>query len=160
MGQPSWYSSLNLDPDPTSPGYGHTNDIIATVQGIFFAGGFFGCLFAGLVGNRLGRIRSFQVCSVICIVGGAIQTGATNQAMVCAEQILLEGERGLTIGQYIVARFITGFATGHAFSAMPVYFSEVSPPHFRGLMTGAHGCFINVGYATANWIGSGFARIR
>ena len=82
VGQPSFYASLGLDPDPISPGYGYTRDIIATVQGIFFAGGAFGCLFAGAVGNRLGRIRSLQLSVVICVVGAAIQTGAVAPAMV------------------------------------------------------------------------------
>ncbi|KEF53969.1 uncharacterized protein A1O9_09764 [Exophiala aquamarina CBS 119918] len=136
LGQPSFYTSLNLDADPSSPGYRHTNDFIATIQGILFAGGFFGAIFAA-VASRFGRVRGFQICASFAIAGGAIQTGARNQ------------------GMYILARFITGFATGHAFAAMPVYFAEVAPPHSRGFMAGAHGCFINVGYASANWIGFG-----
>ncbi|KEF51066.1 uncharacterized protein A1O9_12882 [Exophiala aquamarina CBS 119918] len=137
IGQPSFYASIDLDPDPTSPGYRHTSDIIATVQGIFFAGGALGCIFAGSVGRLLGRIRSFQLCAAICITGAAIQTGAVNQAM------------------YIAARFITGFGTGHTFAAMPVYLAEVAPPHSRGLMVGVHGSVVNVGYMTAAWVGFG-----
>jgi hypothetical protein len=38
-------------------------------------------------------------------------------------------------------------------AAMPTYFTEVAPPHSRGLITGAHGLFINIGYCTAGWIG-------
>lgn len=52
-----------------------------------------------------------------------------------------------------MARLITGLATGHTVAAMPTYFSEVAPPHSRGLMAGAHGTFINVGYAVAAWVG-------
>jgi MFS family permease len=37
--------------------------------------------------------------------------------------------------------------------AMPTYFSEVSPPHSRSLMAGAHGSGINIGYAIAGWVG-------
>lgn len=36
---------------------------------------------------------------------------------------------------------------------MPTYFAEVAPPHARGLMTGAHGSFINLGYTIAGWVG-------
>jgi predicted MFS family arabinose efflux permease len=38
-------------------------------------------------------------------------------------------------------------------AGMPIYYSEVAPPHSRGLMAGAHGTFINLGYALAAWIG-------
>ena len=48
---------------------------------------------------------------------------------------------------------ITGFATGYAFAAMPVYLAEVAPPHSRGMMAGVHGSVVNVGYMTAAWVG-------
>jgi hypothetical protein len=38
-------------------------------------------------------------------------------------------------------------------AALPSYYSEVAPPHSRGLMAGAHGSFINMGYALAGWVG-------
>ncbi|OIW32831.1 general substrate transporter [Coniochaeta ligniaria NRRL 30616] len=137
VGQPSFYESLGLQSDPTAPDYAYTNTIISTAQGIFFAGGFFGCAFISIAGSRFGRIRGFQAAAVVGIIGSAIQTGAISPAM------------------YIVARFITGVATGQTIAALPIYFAEVSPPHSRGLLAGAHGCFINVGYAAANWIGFG-----
>lgn len=56
VGQPSFYTSMNLVSDITSPGYSHTNSSIATIKGIFFADGFFGSLFASLVGSKLCRI--------------------------------------------------------------------------------------------------------
>lgn len=55
--------------------------------------------------------------------------------------------------QYLFARFVTGLASGHAIAAVPTYFSEVAPPHSRGLMTGAHGSFINVAYTLCAWVG-------
>jgi hypothetical protein len=51
LGQPTFYTSMHLVSDPTSLGYGHTSTIIATVNGVFFAGGFLGCLFAALAGS-------------------------------------------------------------------------------------------------------------
>lgn len=82
VGQPSFYTSLHLVADTTSPAYSHTNTFIATIGGVFFAGGFFGSLFASPVGSKLGRIRGLQIVSAIGILGGALQTGAANQAMV------------------------------------------------------------------------------
>ncbi|KAJ5832274.1 hypothetical protein N7474_000585 [Penicillium riverlandense] len=55
---------------------------------------------------------------------------------------------------YLVARLLTGIATGQTVVAMPIYFAEIASPNSRGLMAGAHGCFINVGYAVSNWVGT------
>ena len=38
-------------------------------------------------------------------------------------------------------------------AAMPTYFTEVAPPKSRGLITGAHAIFINLGFCIAGWIG-------
>lgn len=99
----------------------------------------------------------FRVIAVIAMFGGALQTGAANQALVSYASPILMASSDMQ--QYIVVRFITAFATGQAFAAMPVYFAEVAPTHSRGLLAGAHGCFINVGYAASNWIGWGFPNI-
>lgn len=82
LGQPTFYSSLHLNPDPTSPDYGWTNTVISCANGLFFAGGFFGALMTGAISAKIGRIRVFQIGAVVGIVGGAIQTGAVSAAMV------------------------------------------------------------------------------
>lgn len=55
--------------------------------------------------------------------------------------------------QFLVARAVAGLAAGHTMAAMPTYFAEVAPPRSRGLITGAHAIFINIGYCTAGWVG-------
>jgi hypothetical protein len=92
LGQPSFYTSMDLVADPTAPGYGQTNDFLATIQGVFFAGGFFGCLFTGLTGSKLGRLWSFRVAAAVGILGSGIQAGAVNQGMVgfLARRLALE----------------------------------------------------------------------
>ncbi|TVY85916.1 Sugar transporter [Lachnellula willkommii] len=137
VGQPTWYVSLHLAPDATAPGYAHTTTIIGAANGVFFAGGTLGCLLGGWLGDRLGRMMGFRVAATVGIIGAAIQTGAVDQ------------------GMYLVGRTITGLAAGQTMVAMPTYFSEVSPPRSRGLMAGAHGSGINVGYALAGWVGYG-----
>lgn len=82
LGQPTWYSSLDLEPDPTSPDYGWTNTVISCANGLFFAAGFFGALFTGSVSTKLGRIKVFQLGAIIGIVGGIIQTAAMSAGMV------------------------------------------------------------------------------
>lgn len=77
LGQPTWYSSLNLDPTSS-----HTTAIIGAANGVFFAGGFFGCLLSAYAVEKLGRISGLRLAAVIGIIGAAIQTGAVNQGMV------------------------------------------------------------------------------
>ena len=47
---------------------------------------------------------------------------------------------------------IIGFSSGYSVSAMPPYYAEISPSNARGLMTGAHGSFLNLGYVLSPWI--------
>lgn len=51
---------------------------------------------------------------------------------------------------------MAGLAAGHTMAAMPTYFTEVAPPHSRGLITAAHAVFINIGYCISGWIGYHF----
>ncbi|KAL4808367.1 general substrate transporter [Aspergillus unguis] len=137
IGQPTFYTSLGLESDPTDPGYSYTNDIIGASNGIFFGLGFFGCFLAAWAGNRLGRVNGFRIAAGTGIIGGTLQ---------CASQ---------SPGMFLFARAVAGLAAGHTMGAMPTYFTEVAPPHSRGLITGAHGVFINLGYCIAGWVGFG-----
>jgi hypothetical protein len=82
IGQPTFYTSLNLEQDPTAPGYSHTNDIIGAANGVFFGAGFFGCFLAGWAGNRFGRVNGFRGAAVTGIIGGILQCGSQSPAMV------------------------------------------------------------------------------
>ncbi len=82
LGQPTWYTSLNLEADPTAPGYSHTTTIIGAVNGVFFAAGFFGTLLSGWLDDRLGRVNSLRLAAAVGIVGAVLQTAAVNQGMV------------------------------------------------------------------------------
>lgn len=103
LGQPTFYSSLGLVTDPTDPGYGFTNAVISTANGIFFAGAFSGALVAGALSSKLGRIRIFQMSSIVGIIGGAIQTGAISAAMVRSPT---RGKIEMLIGAIVLGRTI------------------------------------------------------
>ncbi|TVY89023.1 High-affinity glucose transporter [Lachnellula willkommii] len=137
IGQPTFYTSLKLEQDPTAPGYSYTDNIIGAANGVFFGLGFLGCFLAGWAGNHFGRVYGFRIAAVIGIIGGILQCASQSPAM------------------FLVARAVAGLAAGHTMAAMPTYFTEVSPPHSRGLIAGAHGMFINVGYCLAGWVGFG-----
>ncbi|CAK7223967.1 hypothetical protein SEUCBS140593_005414 [Sporothrix eucalyptigena] len=137
IGQPSFYKTMNLVEDSTAPGYSHTSTILGAANGIFFAGGFFGTLLSAWAGDRVGRVNGFRIASLTGIIGGALQSGAINVPM------------------FLVARLVTGIASGHTMAAMPIYYAEVSAPHSRGMLTGSHSGFIALGYSLAGWIGYG-----
>ncbi|OQV03232.1 hypothetical protein CLAIMM_08301 [Cladophialophora immunda] len=137
LGQPTFYSAMNLVQDPTAPGYDYTGTIIGAANGTFFGAGFIGCLLSAWMVDYWGRVGTFRTSALVGIIGGAVQGGAVNP------------------GMYLAGRVLTGIPVGMLLAGMPIYFSEVAPPHSRGLMAGAHGTFINLGYALAAWIGFG-----
>ena len=38
---------------------------------------------------------------------------------------------------------------------IPIYNSEIAPPHKRGMIAGLHAQFVGIGFAAANWVGFG-----
>jgi sugar porter (SP) family MFS transporter len=100
-------------------------------------GGFFGCFVNAWSADRLGRVKSFQIAAAFCIVGAAIQSAAVNVPML------------------LVFRFINGLGVGMLLVIVPMYQSELSPPHARGFLVGQHGLFLAIGYNLAAWTGFG-----
>jgi MFS family permease len=72
----------------------HTNAILGAINGVYAAGGAFGCAFNMWSSEKLGRKRSIQLGCIISIVGAAIMTGS------------------IDIPMFIVSRFIMGFGIG------------------------------------------------
>ncbi|RFU29329.1 hypothetical protein B7463_g6998, partial [Scytalidium lignicola] len=141
--------------------YGYSNNVIAgtlaqvTFISKFLSGdnaeslidaiisGFFGCALIGAFGqayisNRWGRKSANGVAAVLLIIGNALQAGAVK------------------IPMFLVGRYITGFGAGMIISNTPVYLSEVSPAHSRGLLVGLQGNFIVLGYIISSCAALGF----
>jgi MFS family permease len=53
-------------------------------------------------------------------------------------------------------RFTAGVASGMYVSGIILLQSELSPPHFRGLMVGLASVAQSIGYALAGWVGVAF----
>ena len=83
-----------------------------------------GCLSAAICADRLGRVRSLQVVTLLCIVGGVLSAAAVHVAML------------------LIGRLVTGLASGMVNSVVPLYQSEIAPPKIRGLMVGLHGTLL------------------
>jgi MFS family permease len=60
------------------------------------------------------------------------------------------------IAMFIVARTINGIGAGMLISNTPVYMSEISPPHTRGLLVGSQGVAITTAYVVSSAAALGF----
>ncbi|EXJ63544.1 uncharacterized protein A1O5_11305 [Cladophialophora psammophila CBS 110553] len=141
--------------------YGYSNNVIAgsfaqvTFLAKFLSGsnasalidgivsGFFGCALLGAIlqayiSNRWGRKSATAVAAMLLMAGNALQAGAVHIAM------------------FLVGRYITGFGAGMVISNTPVYLSEISPAHSRGLLVGLQGNFIVLGYILSSCAALGF----
>jgi MFS family permease len=107
---------------------------LGTMVAILEVGAFISSLCVGRIGDVLGRRKTILYGSLIFIVGGALQTCANGMPMM------------------MLGRIIAGLGVGALSTIVPVYQSEISPPHNRGRM----GCIEftgNIaGYATSVWV--------
>jgi len=84
--------------------------MITYVRLMFYSG----CFLGGWLSDKYGRIKIVFFGACWCLVGGALQSGSTNDSM------------------FIVARVITGVGTGHLNAIVPVWSAEVAQTHARG----------------------------
>ena len=87
---------------------------IGTMVAILEIGAFISSLSVGRIGDLLGRRKTILYGAVIFVVGGATQTFATGMPMM------------------MLGRIIAGLGVGALSTIVPVYQSEISPPHNRG----------------------------
>ncbi|KAH8554596.1 general substrate transporter [Umbelopsis sp. PMI_123] len=129
---PYWTKYFN-NPDDVMTGF---------IVSIYLLGAFAGGLFAGPISERIGRKRSIQLASVVFTLGSAIQAGASTT------QMLLGG------------RFVQGLGIGMYSMNVPVYQSELSPPHLRGRFVALQQLSIVTGIMIAFWLGYGCSFIQ
>jgi len=107
---------------------------IGTMVAILEVGAFFSSLVVGKVGDIIGRRRTILYGSLIFLVGGAFQTTANGMPMM------------------MLGRIIAGVGVGMLSTIVPVYQSEISPPHNRGRLACIEFTGNITGYATSVWI--------
>ncbi|KAL9268309.1 Sugar transport protein 5-like protein, partial [Drosera capensis] len=98
-------------------------------------------LVASWLTANFGRKFTIMLGGCTFLLGGAINGGAENIAML------------------ILGRVFMGFGLGFTNQAAPVYPSEVAPPRWRGVFTTGFEIFINVGILFANCINYGMAKL-
>lgn len=101
---------------------------------ILEVGAFIASLGVGRIGDIIGRRRTILYGSIVFIIGGAFQTFATGMPMM------------------LLGRIVAGFGVGALSTIVPVYQSEISPPHNRGKLACIEFSGNIVGYAASVWV--------
>lgn len=107
---------------------------VGTMVAILEIGALISSLAVGRIGDIIGRRKTILWGSIIFFVGGALQTAATNMPMM------------------MLGRIIAGLGVGSLSTIVPVYQSEISPPHNRGKLACIEFSGNIIGYATSVWV--------
>lgn len=107
---------------------------VGTMVAILEIGAFISSLMVGRIGDILGRRKTILYGAMIFFVGGALQTFATSMAMM------------------MTGRIIAGLGVGMLSTIVPVYQSEISPPHNRGKLACIEFSGNIIGYTTSVWV--------
>ncbi|KAL7274503.1 Ribulose bisphosphate carboxylase large chain [Rhizina undulata] len=107
---------------------------IGTMVAILEVGAFISSLIVGRVGDIIGRRKTILYGAIIFVMGGALQTLASGMSSM------------------ILGRIIAGVGVGALSTIVPVYQSEISPPHNRGQLACIEFTGNIVGYASSVWV--------
>ncbi|PHH49200.1 Sugar transport protein 12 [Ceratocystis fimbriata CBS 114723] len=107
---------------------------VGTMVAILEIGALISSLVVGRVGDIIGRRKTIFYGSCIFFIGGALQSCATNM------EIMMLG------------RIIAGLGVGALSTIVPVYQSEISPPHNRGKLACIEFSGNIIGYTTSVWV--------
>ncbi|WPH00948.1 Hypothetical protein R9X50_00378200 [Acrodontium crateriforme] len=107
---------------------------IGTMVAILEVGAFIASLTIGRIGDMLGRKKTIFWGAVIFIIGGALQAFATGMPMM------------------LLGRIIAGLGVGALSTIVPVYQSEISPPHNRGKLACIEFTGNIFGYMSSVWV--------
>ncbi|OCK80946.1 general substrate transporter [Lepidopterella palustris CBS 459.81] len=140
LSKPDFYVYMKIS--TTGPGKGYAQSIIAAWNCLLYVGGMIGCCSYTYISKRFGRRMPISIGAMCVVVGGALQAGSVDPAMLS------------------VARTVLGLGLGLLLPGVPLYQAEVAPPHSRGLMVGLHAAFLGAGTAVAQWVGVAFFHVH
>lgn len=107
---------------------------VGTMVAILEVGAFIASICVGRIGDMIGRRRTILYGSMIFFIGGALQTFANGMPMM------------------LVGRIIAGLGVGALSTIVPIYQSEISPPHNRGKLACIEFTGNVAGYAASVWV--------
>lgn len=111
-----------------------SRSLIGTMVSVLEIGALVSSLVVGRLGDILGRRRTILWGAVIFVIGGTFQTLAP------------------TMTYMIIGRVISGLGVGMLSTIVPVYQSEISPPHNRGKLACIEFTGNIVGYCASVWV--------
>ena len=117
-----------------------SDDATGGIVSAYTGGAILGSLAVSHVADPFGRRMAIFIGSIFAALGGALQGGANNVAMM------------------IVGRLIAGVAIGILSATIPNYCSEVAPPTIRGLLAGMQQWMLGLGFVVAQWVGYGSSK--
>ncbi|KAF8198267.1 general substrate transporter [Mycena galopus ATCC 62051] len=112
------------------------------IVALYDIGCLFGALAAMVIGEHLGRKKTFLIGVVVMSVGALMQA--------CA----------YTVSQMIVARLITGLGNGLNTATAPVWQSETCKPSWRGKLVVFEMVMNIAGFSLSNWMTYGFSFVK
>jgi sugar porter (SP) family MFS transporter len=115
---------------------------IGTMVAILEVGALISSLVTGRIGDVIGRKKTILYGAMIFVVGGATQTFATGMPMM------------------MLGRVIAGLGVGALTTIVPVYQSEISPPHNRGKLACIEFSGNIFGYMVSVWVDYGCSYIE
>ena len=124
--------------DTESNAYSQASALRGATIGIYEIGCFIGAISCLIWGDKLGRRMMIWIGSVLMLIGAVIQCAAT------------PGDGGLAM--LWVGRIIGGIGNGQHTATIPVWQSEFSPPHRRGMLIMIEGTLIAFGIMVSYWI--------
>ncbi|KAI9853191.1 MAG: hypothetical protein M1838_000047 [Thelocarpon superellum] len=107
---------------------------VGTMVAILEVGAFISSLGVGQIGDIIGRRKTILYGSIIFFFGGGLQSFANGMPMM------------------LVGRIIAGLGVGALSTIVPVYQSEISPPHNRGKLACIEFSGNILGYAASVWV--------
>ncbi|KAI9824372.1 MAG: hypothetical protein M1819_000877 [Sarea resinae] len=116
---------------------GNADQVTDGIMGAFLGGGLLGSLGQAPISQKYGRRVATGTAAILITISGALQAGSVDVAM------------------FIVSRFICGFGAGMVITNCPVYMSEISPPHTRGMLVANHAISIVYAYITCSAVALG-----
>lgn len=119
------------------------------IVSIYYFGTLLGCLMGGVLGDRIGRIKTMLVGSIWVLIGATLQCSAQNIAwMLCA-------------------RVVNGIGTGYLNAIVPVWSAEVASHTSRGAFIASEFTLNIFGVVVAYWlefalgyVGDGTTQVR
>ena len=106
------------------------DSILGAVNALFAFGAACGAIVQGWTADWLGRKGALALAATCALLGGALTAAS------------------VAVGMLVAVRLLQGFGLGMLICLVPLYITEVAPPHRRGLLSGMLTMAFGSGYLT------------